>query len=107
ATFGDMPQSAINAGVVDTGMPIAALARELVRLSQHPYLVAAARPAPSEKNDGTFEKILVLLRGKTGVDFSEYKKATIERRLERRMAVRQQEGLEGYLRLLEAEDDEA
>ena len=34
AEFGAMPQSAITAGVVDTGMPIAALARELVRLGR-------------------------------------------------------------------------
>src|SRR5260370_18367023 len=51
AKFGDMPQSAISAGVVDTGMPIAALGRELVRLSRHPYLAATARPAPSEMDE--------------------------------------------------------
>jgi two-component system CheB/CheR fusion protein len=107
AKFGDMPQSAISAGVVDTGVPIAALARELARLSRHSYLAAAARPARSEKSEGTFEKILALVRGKTGVDFSEYKKDTIERRLERRMALRQEEALEGYQRLLEIDDDEA
>jgi two-component system CheB/CheR fusion protein len=107
AKFGDMPQSAINAGVVDTGMPIAALARELVRLSRHPYLAATARPDPSEKDAGNFEKIQALVRSKTGVDFTEYKGATFERRMDRRMALRQEEKLEDYLRLLEIDDDEA
>ena len=107
AKFGDMPLSAIRAGVVDTGMPIATLARELVRLSRHPYLSARARPATSAKDEGTFEKILAVLRNRTGVDFSEYKRATIERRAARRMALREEEDLEGYLHLLASDDDEA
>src|SRR5437763_1902623 len=57
AKFGDMPQHAINAGVVDTGMPIGALARQLARLGRHPYLSAASPPAPSQKEEGTFGKI--------------------------------------------------
>jgi two-component system, chemotaxis family, CheB/CheR fusion protein len=108
AKFGDMPQSAIKAGVVDTGMPIPALARELVRLSRHPYVrQSRPPPAPSEKDQGSFEKVLALVRGKTGVDFSEYKRATIERRTARRMALRQEQDLEGYLRLLQTDDAEA
>jgi two-component system CheB/CheR fusion protein len=108
AKFGSMPQSAIEAGVVDTGMPIAALARQLVRLGRHPYLAAAdPRPAPSEKDGDSFEKILALVRAKTGVDFSEYKRATIERRAARRMALREEEDLEAYLRLLQTDDAEA
>src|SRR5207244_845645 len=88
-------------------MPIAILARELVRLARHPYL-AAGEPVPaSGKDEGTFEKILALVRGKTGVDFSEYKRATIQRRTARRMALREKQDLEAYLRLLETDDAEA
>jgi two-component system, chemotaxis family, CheB/CheR fusion protein len=108
AKFGDMPQSAIRAGVVDTGMPIPALARELVRLSRHPYVRHdRPSPAPSEKGEDSFERILALILSRTGVDFSEYKRATVERRTGRRMALRQVEGFEGYLRLLQTDDAEA
>jgi two-component system, chemotaxis family, CheB/CheR fusion protein len=107
ATFGFMPESAINAGVVDSGIPIAALAKELVRLSRHPYLAATARPAPSEKDEDSFGKILALVRSRTGVDFSEYKRATIQRRAARRMALLEEEDLESYLRLLQTDDAEA
>ncbi|HEX9576243.1 MAG TPA: chemotaxis protein CheB, partial [Myxococcales bacterium] len=108
AKFGDMPERAIKAGVVDIGMPIAALAAELGRLGRHPYLAAAAAvDEPSEKDEGSFEKILALVRGKTGVDFSEYKRGTIERRAARRMALREQEDLQGYLHLLQTDDAEA
>ena len=107
AKFGDMPQSAISAGVVDTGMSIAALARELVRLSRHPYLAAAAARPPAAADEGGFEQILELVRRKTGVDFTEYKRATIERRTARRMALRGEESLQSYLRLLQSDDGEA
>jgi two-component system CheB/CheR fusion protein len=108
AKFGAMPQSAIEAGVADTGMPIAALARELVRLGRHPYLaIAAPLLAGSERDESSFERILALVRNKTGVDFSEYKRATIERRTARRMALRGVADLESYLRLLQTDGAEA
>ncbi len=108
AKFADMPASAIAAGVVDTGLPIPALARELVRLGRHPYLATAeTSPPPSEKDEDSFERILALVRSKTGVDFSEYRPATIERRTARRMALRQEESLGSYLSLLQTDEAEA
>jgi len=107
AKFAEMPQAAINAGVVDTGMPIAGLAAELTRLSRHPYLAAAAPRETSAQDAGNLEKILALVRSRTGVDFVEYKRATIERRVARRMALREQEDLESYLRLLQTDEAEA
>jgi two-component system, chemotaxis family, CheB/CheR fusion protein len=107
AKFAEMPEAAIKAGVVDTGMPIAELAAELVRLSRHPYLGAAAPRKASEEDEANFEKILALVRGRTGVDFAEYKGATIERRTARRMALREQEDLGSYLRLLQTDEAEA
>ena len=38
AKFSGMPQSAIDAGVVDYTLSVPLLAAELVRLSRHPYL---------------------------------------------------------------------
>lgn len=108
ARFADMPQSAIQAGVVDTGMPLPALASQLLRLGRHPYL-AALEPAEasSEEDRITFERIFAFVRSKTLVDFSEYKRGTIERRTARRMALREQDDLESYLRLLQSDDGEA
>ena len=106
AKFADMPKSAVQAGVVDYGMPVAALARELVRLGRHPYLSPEPVP-PSPKDEDAFEKILALVRLRTGVDFSEYKRGTIERRAARRMALREEETFESYLRLLEKDEQEA
>src|SRR5512140_1841948 len=107
AKFTEMPEAAIRAGVVDTGMPIAQLAAELVRLSRHPYLTAEAPHRAFQEDAGNFDEILALVRSRTGVDFSEYKRATIERRAARRMALRQEEDLDGYLRLLRSDETEA
>jgi two-component system CheB/CheR fusion protein len=44
AKFAGMPRSAVAAGVVDVVLPIAGLARELLRLGQHPYLLDDRAP---------------------------------------------------------------
>ena len=53
AKFGEMPRSAVDAGVVDCALPIPELAQELVRLSRHPYLAVRAPTgaAPPSRED--------------------------------------------------------
>ena len=51
--------------------------------------------APTEKSE-----ILVLLRNHSGVDFSLYKFATIERRIRRRMVLNKQTSLDDYAKFL-------
>ena len=51
AKFGEMPRSAVDAGVVDYALAIPELAQELVRLSRHPY-VAAAEVAARDRRRG-------------------------------------------------------
>ena len=104
AAFDGMPRSAINAGVVDYCLQIPELARELVRLSHHPYVSAAA--LQTRHDEATLNKIFVLVRNAVGVDFSEYKAPTFERRLARRMALRKVEGLQDYVELLQEEPTE-
>ena len=105
AKFDSMPRSAIDAGVVDHVLPIAALAEELRRLSRHPYL--SASPArPPKRDEVSLLKIFVLVRNAFGVDFSEYKRATFERRLARRMLLRKAASMPEYLRLLRQDTSE-
>ena len=47
------------------------------------------------------KKVFILLRAQTGHDFSQYKQSTINRRVERRMAVHQIERLSEYVRHLQ------
>jgi len=110
AQFPSMPESAIAAGVVDfTGSP-EEIAAELVRLSAHPYLaVSASGPGEDEAADDRdrhgLAEIFALLRRHEGMDFAGYKRTTILRRIDRRMALRRAHGLAEYGRMLQ--DDSA
>jgi two-component system CheB/CheR fusion protein len=107
AKFGGMPQSAVAAGVVDLCLPIPKIAEELVRLARHPYLSVRQQELPAHQEvGGDLEKVFVLLRSAVGVDFSEYKSATIKRRLARRMALRKVESLRDYVGLLKEDTGE-
>ncbi len=105
ARFAEMPQNAVNAGVVDRVLAIPSLAAELVRLSRDPYV--AGPGVPHSADDGTtISQILMVVRNAVGVDFTEFKQGTIERRLGRRMALRRANDLEAYSTLLQGDPDE-
>lgn len=53
-----------------------------------------------------YKKILLLLRNHSGVDFSLYKSATIQRRITRRMVLNKIETLDGYARSLRGDAKE-
>jgi two-component system CheB/CheR fusion protein len=97
-----MPRSAIATGMVDFVLPPNEMPAQLLA-----YLAsargAALLPVSSEvpQPDDGLERICRLLRSQTGHDFSQYKRNTITRRVERRMAVLQIDGLEDYLRYLQ------
>ena len=105
AKFPGMPQSAIEAGVVDYGMSIPELASELARLSKHPYLQPTA-PEPREPDENVRQAIFARVRADFGVDFGEFKQTTVRRRLARRLALRRVGDLSSYLDLLKSEPNE-
>src|SRR5215472_7948638 len=99
-----MPRSALDSGSADFCLTPAEIADELMRISSHPYL-AKARP-PRKTNAQALQKVMTLLRQSAGVDFTQYKQSTIERRIERRMAVHRLEKVEDYLHHVEANRSE-
>lgn len=105
AKFASMPQSAIDAGVVDYTLDTALLADELVRLSRHQY-VRPHEPDDTDTDAPLREELFARVRAALGVDFSEFKPATVKRRLARRIALRGVADLRSYLTLLESEPKE-
>ena len=90
AKYSAMPGSAIAGRCVDFVQSPQKIARELVRISGHPYVASGPRkseeqPVPTEKK--AFEDILATLRQRVGVDFTHYKHATLQRRIQRRMVL--------------------
>ncbi|HZW90817.1 MAG TPA: chemotaxis protein CheB, partial [Myxococcaceae bacterium] len=97
ARFQGMPTAA--AVGADSVLAPDAIADELVRISQHPYVARGAVPPQGEEG---LKKLFVLIRSAFGTDLSFYKFATVQRRIERRMALNKIERLEDYVRLVQA-----
>src|SRR5712692_7096451 len=102
AKHSGMPQSA--AAVADFVLPPAGIARELARISGHAY-VNQALPSPTgagpPEEGADVSAVLRVLRTATGVDFAQYKPASIRRRIARRMLLGKIDDLAtyaGYLR---------
>ena len=104
AKFSNMPRSAIAAGCVDYVLPPKGIAKELARISRHPYV---ARPTVEEVEveptvEGGLNAIFHLLRRSTGVDFTQYRQSTILRRIHRRMVVHKIDKLREYVKYVQS-----
>lgn len=105
ARFDGMPRSAIDAGVVDVVAPAGELPGRIHDLIRRASWLAPAEPGDLDAGGG-LDKVLVLLRAQTGNDFSQYKKSTIARRVERRMGLHQLDRIGDYVRFLRANPKE-
>lgn len=100
AKYPGMPHSAVIAGHVDFVLPPAAIASELARLGQHPYLalVPPQKADLSRASADQMDTLLAMLREATSVDFTHYKHTTLQRRIQRRMILHKVETLKDYVR---------
>jgi two-component system CheB/CheR fusion protein len=100
--YDGMPRSAIATGLVDYVLPAAEMAAQLIAYVGHAFgktVRPVSRPTPNAED--ALKKIFLLLRAQTTHDFSQYKRNTILRRVERRMAVHQIDRMEAYVRYLQ------
>ncbi len=106
AKYSSMPQNAVRGGCVDLVLPPDGIARELARISQHPFVTtvseAPADLAPDPEN-AQIERVLRLLRTAIGVDFRGYRDSTIKRRITRRMVLHGRSDLAEYAELLQSD----
>jgi len=99
-----MPQSALDAGVADFCLSASEIGDELMRLGAHPF-VARRRSVPLFAPERT-QQIFQRLKAAYGIDFSAYKQSTIERRIERRMALEKLRQIDDYIKLLDDDHGE-
>ena len=106
--YDGMPRSAIATGMVDYELPPAEMPAQLIAYVAHAF-GKPTRPAtdPAPKTENALNKIFIVLRAQTGHDFSLYKLSTINRRIERRMAVHQIDSLDEYVQYLQQTPAEA
>jgi two-component system CheB/CheR fusion protein len=100
AKFDGMPRSAMDTGVVDVVADADELPGRIVAYIRHAIHGPRAEGAPEERAQSNLEKIFILLRTQTGNDFSQYKRSTIQRRIERRMGLHQIDRMANYVRFL-------
>jgi two-component system, chemotaxis family, CheB/CheR fusion protein len=109
AKYDGMPNSAVASGNIDMVLPPAGIGQDLMRIPDHAY-----RTHPSSEVPGPIEgdssqqmtQIFRLLKQACKVDFSDYKPATIRRRIMRRMALRRVANLGDYVRNLQQDRKE-
>lgn len=102
AQFDAMPRSAIDAGCADiVDVPGALPARILAYIHRTSEPAQPTdRPMPTPDAVTRLDPVLRLLRDQTRHDFSQYKPSTLNRRIERRMAIHGLPTLEDYLQVL-------
>jgi two-component system CheB/CheR fusion protein len=117
AEHAGMPRAAIDTGMVDWVLRAEDIPARLLdysarekRLDVPPEVGPnpAVSPRPSLSNqESALREVLSFLRARTGRDFSYYKRATIVRRVSRRMQVNQVDNLQDYLGYLRTHPGEA
>ncbi|MAQ38905.1 MAG: chemotaxis protein CheB [Thioclava sp.] len=102
ARYDSMPNSAVATGMVDVvSAPSDVIARITEFRNVDPDQVNTAPPV-----SGTLDEICAALNRLTGHDFAQYKRSTLERRIQRRMQVVGILHPREYLERLEREEDE-
>ena len=132
ATAEGMPRSAIATACIDIVASPAEIAAHIARLGLNPYLRAHASDGSSDgtsdrkrdsdarphsrgvsgddadtgTNSDALAAICAALRSQFGVDFDLYKMGTVERRIQRRMALRRTDTMGRYAELLREDGEE-
>lgn len=115
AKYPGMPLSAISSGAVDLVLSPEGIADELSRIAHHPYLTAqsslpmAARgtaPAGKTPPETALTKIFAILCNRLQVDFAQYKRPTVLRRLARRLLLLKMDDVADYANYLEQHPEE-
>lgn len=108
----EMPDSAIESGLIDFAIPVEEMGHTLHRLQQSHGVLAGLvaqgqKEADSERLGKVQEEISSLLRSQCGHDFSRYKGKTFLRRVRRRMQITHLTTFESYMTLLREKPAEA
>lgn len=107
AKFDGMPRSAINTGLSDFVLSPEEIVDEILNFSNYPTRIRPQEQEVLFSDDEMFPRIYSVLKKVSGIDFTNYKRTTVLRRIERRMVVTHSPSLAEYVKLLATEADEA
>jgi len=120
AEHAGMPEAAIGTGVVDFVLPAIEMPQKLIELWENARTIELPPTGDGEEQiahspqadtavqaEEALQRVIALLLSRTGHDFKQYKRATVLRRIERRMQVRGVHTLPEYRDVLESDVREA
>jgi two-component system CheB/CheR fusion protein len=101
AKFDGMPKSAIATGLVDYVLPVDKMGKVLSDFLDHPL---ASKPVDSSsfEDRDSYESVMQAVQKYSGINFSLYKKATVTRRIARRMSLNQVDTLAEYMHFIDS-----
>jgi len=103
AQFNGMPNAAIASGLVECIATPEEMAKVLLQI---PNLDLASELSNNQSNDEVFSNILDEIKIYAGIDFKQYKKNTLIRRIEKRMSLNNIDELPRYYQLLKSSSTE-
>lgn len=106
AKYDGMPTSAIRSGFATYVLPVEKIPAQLITYVKTVFGKKAKAAPIIPAAASAFNRIMMLLRSRTGNDFSLYKKSTIQRRLERRLSVHNIKDMDAYARYLQEYPEE-
>src|SRR6185437_5632637 len=110
AAYHGMPEMAVAASDVDFVLAPGKIALELAGIARSPHFVADAAPlqhsAPQTAEGAALNSIFSVMLKATGIDFSLYREQTIQRRILRRLALRNIKSLDAYAAQLQQDEAE-
>lgn len=106
ASSDGMPNSAISTGHVDIVLAPEEMPKKILSYKKSSSKIIKKIMNTEDRTEQALMKIFILIRNRTGYDFSQYKKSTIYRRIGRRMNIHQIEEIPNYLRYLQENSSE-
>jgi two-component system, chemotaxis family, CheB/CheR fusion protein len=109
AEFNEMPRNSIATDLVDAILPVAQIPERLIAYRDNRGKLEVSMEMDSwiEEQEKALRGILSQLRVRTGHDFTNYKRATVLRRIERRITVRGLPDLASYAAYIRDEKEES
>jgi len=108
AEYSDMPQNAIATGLIDYILPVKDIPAKILSYKGGlgKVMIHGVVEIPLD-DEQALREIFIQLRHRTGHDFSNYKRPTMLRRIERRLHLKQLSTLQEYARLTKEDPEES
>jgi two-component system CheB/CheR fusion protein len=108
AKFPEMPRNATASGRVDYVLSPEEIAANIVKIKPRiGYLAGTDEEYIDPSKENAFQRVIATLRSRKGIDLSHYRRSTLNRRITRRMILRNVDKIEDYAKLIDDDAKEA